>query len=406
MSRSGARDGRPDVVVSGLGIVSPYGAGVKSFWSGLAAGACAIKPITVIDTEGFRSRIAAEIPAEVMSALGSSRRRSRADRIALAAAREALADAGLEGAATEAALLIGAVGGGMLEGEDWYWEVARGRPSPRMRALRSILPFSHAETLGWRLGLTGPKETVVMACASGAASIALGADLVRAGVTPTALVGGVDALTHICFMGFNALKLLDPTPCRPFDRDRRGMSIGEAAAFLVIEDAEHCRARGGRGYARLAGYGMTTDAHHVTAPHPEGEGMIHAMRQALEDAGLAAADVGYVNAHGTGTPQNDRAEALALRRVFGEGGALVSSTKSLVGHTMAAAGSVEAVATILALQHGLLPPTANLEQVDPEVPFDCLPGVARPAEIAAALSNSFGFGGQNVSLIFQRLARD
>jgi 3-oxoacyl-[acyl-carrier-protein] synthase II len=293
----------------------------------------------------------------------------------------------------------------MLEGEDWYWEVARGRPSPRMRALRSILPFSHAETLGWRLGLTGPKETVVMACASGAASIALGADLVRAGVTPTALVGGVDALTHICFMGFNALKLLDPTPCRPFDRDRRGMSIGEAAAFLVIEDAEHCRARGGRAYARLAGYGMTTDAHHVTAPHPEGEGMIHAMRQALEDAGLAAAAIGYVNAHGTGTPQNDRAEALALRRVFGEGGVLVSSTKSLVGHTMAAAGSVEAVATILALQHGLLPPTANLEQVDPEVPFDCLPGVARPAEIAAALSNSFGFGGQNVSLIFQRPAQ-
>jgi 3-oxoacyl-[acyl-carrier-protein] synthase II len=402
MSRSAARDGRPDVVVSGLGVVSPYGVGVKSFWSGLAAGACAIKPITVIETEGFRSRIAAEIPADVMGSLGPSRRRSRADRIALAAAREALADAGLEGAARRAAaLLIGAVGGGMLEGEDWYWELARGRPS-NMRALRSILPFSHAETLGWRLGLTGPKETVVMACASGAASIALGADLIRAGVVSTALVGGVDALTHICFMGFNALKLLDPAPCRPFDLERRGMSIGEAAAFLVIEDADHCRARGGRAHARLAGYGMTTDAYHVTAPHPEGEGMIHAMRQALEDAGLAASDVGYVNAHGTGTPQNDRAEALALRRVFGEGGVLISSTKSLVGHTMAAAGSVEAAATILALQHGLLPPTANLEQVDPEVPFDCLPGVARPAEVAAALSNSFGFGGQNVSLIFEK----
>jgi 3-oxoacyl-[acyl-carrier-protein] synthase II len=221
-------------------------------------------------------------------------------------------------------------------------------------------------------------------------------------VTPTALVGGVDALTHICFMGFNALKLLDPTPCRPFDRDRRGMSIGEAAAFLVIEDAEHCRARGGRVHARLVGYGMTTDAHHVTAPHPEGEGMIHAMQQALDAAGLAAGEVGYVNAHGTGTPQNDRAEALALRHVFGEGGVLVSSTKSLVGHTMAAAGSVEAAATILALQHGLLPPTASLEQVDPEVPFDCLPVVARPAEVSAALSNSFGFGGQNVSLIFQK----
>ena len=394
-----------EIVVSGLGVVSPYGAGVKSFWTGLAAGTCAIKPITVIDTEGFRSRIAAEIPADVMPALGVSRRRSRADRLALAAAREALADAGLEGPARrEAALLIGAVGGGMLEGEDWYWGEARGVPSGRMSALRSILPLSHAETLGGRLGLTGPKETVVMACASGAASIALGADLVRAGVTPTALVGGVDALTHICFMGFNALKLLDPTPCRPFDRDRRGMSIGEAAAFLVIEDALHCRARGGRVHARLTGYGMTTDAHHVTAPHPEGEGMIHAMRQALADAGLDAARVGYVNAHGTGTPQNDRAEALALRRVFGEGGVLVSSTKSLVGHTMAAAGSVEAAATILALQHGLLPPTASLEHVDPEVPFDCLPVTARPADVAAALSNSFGFGGQNVSLVFEKAA--
>ncbi|HYB69378.1 MAG TPA: beta-ketoacyl-[acyl-carrier-protein] synthase family protein [Candidatus Bathyarchaeia archaeon] len=402
MSRPGG-GGRPDVVVSGLGVVSPYGAGTKSFWTGLAAGTCAIKPITLIETEGFRSRIAAEIPAEAMASLGYSRRRSRADRIALAAAREALADAGVPAErAREAGLIVGAVGGGMLEGEEWYLGETRGRPVRSIRALRSILPFSHAETLGWRLGLVGPKETVVMACASGGASIALGADMIRQGVVEAAVVGGVDALTRICFMGFNALKLLDPTPCRPFDRDRRGMSIGEAAAFLVLEEAERCRARGGRAHALLAGYGMTTDAHHVTAPHPEGEGMIRAMRMALDDGGLEPRAIGYVNAHGTGTPQNDRAEALALRQVFGEGGVLVSSTKSLVGHTMAAAGSVEAAATILALQHGLLPPTANLERVDSEVPFDCLPGTARPAEITAALSNSFGFGGQNVSLVFTR----
>lgn len=403
MNRPASRDRRRGVVVSGLGVVSPYGAGAKSLWAGLAAGACTIKPVTLIDTEGFRSRIAAEVPADVLRALGPSRRRSRADRMALAAAGEALADAGLHGRErSRAALIVGAVGGGMLEGEEWYWEETRSRrPSPRMQALRSILPFSHAETLGWKLGLSGPKETVVMACASGAAPIALGADLIRAGVTPAALVGGVDALTRICFMGFNALKLLDPEPCRPFDRDRRGMSIGEAAAFLVLEDPDHCRARGGRAYARLTGSGMTTDAYHVTAPQPEGEGMIQAMRLALEDAGLAPGDVGYVNAHGTGTPQNDRTEALALRRVFGDGAVLVSSTKSLVGHTMAAAGSVEAVATILALQHGLIPPTANLERVDPEIPFDCVPVTARPAAVAAALSNSFGFGGQNVSLIFE-----
>src|SRR5262249_24588057 len=223
----------------------PYGAGAKTFWAGLARGDCAIRPLTVIDTEGFRSRIGAEVPAEVLPALGVSRRRSRADRIALAAAREALAEADLTPADRAGmGLFVGAVGGGMLEGEEWYCEEFRtGRPSPRFRALRSILPVSHAELLAWRLRLGGPRETVVMACASGAASIALAADMICAGVTPRVLAGGAGAITRICFMGFYALKLLDPEPCRPFDRSRRGMSIGEAAAFLVLEDAGHGRAR-------------------------------------------------------------------------------------------------------------------------------------------------------------------
>ncbi|MBI2197306.1 MAG: beta-ketoacyl-[acyl-carrier-protein] synthase family protein [Candidatus Rokubacteria bacterium] len=392
------------IVVSGLGVVSPYGAGVKTFWGGLAAGTCAIRPITLIETDGFRSRIAAEVPADTVAGLGVSARRTRADRLGLAAAREALAGAVLSARdRAEMALVVGAVGGGMFEGEEWYWEETRsGRPSPRITALRSILPCTHAETLGFRLGLGGPKETVVMACASGAAAIALGADLIREGAASCALVGGVDALTRICFMGFNALRLLDPEPCRPFDRDRKGMSIGEAAAFLVLEDAERCRARGARHHGELLGAAVTTDAHHVTAPHPEGEGMVRAMTQALHNARVAPDDIGYVNAHGTGTLQNDRTEALALARVFGAGRVLMSSTKSLVGHTMAAAGSLEAVATLLTLQHGLVPPTAHLEHVDPEIPFDCVPRVAREAPLERALSNSFGFGGQNVSLIFGR----
>jgi 3-oxoacyl-[acyl-carrier-protein] synthase II len=392
------------IVVSGLGVVSPYGAGTKIFWEGIAAGACTIRPITLIETEGFRCRIAAEVPAHVVTGLDASRRRSRADRMALAAAQEAVADAHLTAEdRAVAALLVAAVGGGMLEGEAWYSEETRtGRRSPRMRALRSILPASHAETIGHRLSLGGPKETVIMACASGAASIALGADLIRAGVVPLAVVGGVDALTRICFMGFNALKLLDPEPCRPFDRDRRGMSLGEAAAFLVLEEAERCRARGGPIYGEFLGAGMTTDAHHVTSPHPEGEGMLRAMRLALDAAEVPAGAIGYVNAHGTGTSQNDRVEALALGRVFGEGSVLVSSTKSMVGHTMAAAGTIEAIATLLTLQHGLVPPTANLRQLDPDVPFDCVPGVARPSPVEVALSNSFGFGGQNVSLVFRK----
>jgi len=392
------------IVVSGLGVVSPYGAGVKTFWTGLAAGRCAIRPITLVETAGFRARIAAEVPAEAVVGLGVSARRARADRLALAAAREALADADLSaGDRAETALVIGAVGGGMLEGEEWYWEETRtGRPSPRIKALRSILPSTHAETLGFRLGLGGPRETVVMACASGAAALALGADLVRAGAAPYALVGGVDALTRICFMGFNALRLLDPEPCRPFDRDREGMSIGEAAAFLVLEEAGRCRARGARRHGELLGAAVTTDAHHVTSPHPEGEGMLRAMTLALGAAKVAPDEIGYVNAHGTGTLQNDRTEALALGRVFGAGRILVSSNKSLVGHTMAAAGSLEAVATLLALQHGLVPPTAHLEHPDPDIPFDCVPGVAREAPIELALSNSFGFGGQNVSLVLGR----
>jgi 3-oxoacyl-[acyl-carrier-protein] synthase II len=386
------------VVVTGLGAVSPFGAGVKALWQGLSAGVCAIRPITLIETEGFRSRIAAEVPETVAGSL----RRGRADRLALAAAREAIEDAGLGAAeCRDAALIVGAVGGGMLEVEAWYWARWRGEhasPAP----VRATLPTSHADVLAWRLGLEGPRETIVAACSSGAASIAAAAELIADGVVTRALAGGTDALTRICFMGFNALKLLDPEPCRPFDRERRGMSLGEGAAFLVLEDAESARARGATRYAELAGHAMTTDAFHVTSPHPAGDGMIRAMRAALASADAAPGDVAYVNAHGTGTAQNDRIEAQALRAVFGEGRVLVSSTKSMIGHTMAAAGSLEALATVLAQTHDLVPPTVHLASLDPDVPFDCVPGAAREASLPAAISNSFGFGGQNVTLLFRR----
>jgi 3-oxoacyl-[acyl-carrier-protein] synthase II len=386
------------VVVTGLGAVSPFGAGVKTFWQGISGGVCMIRPITLIETEGFRARIAAEVP----EAIGGSVRRSRADRLALAAAREALDDAGLGRAERRgAALVVGAVGGGMLEVEAWYWAHHRGDVE-NPAAVRATLPASHADVLAWRLGLEGPRETVVAACSSGAASLAMAAELIADGVVTTALAGGCDALTRVCFMGFNALKLLDPEPCRPFDRDRRGMSLGEGAGFIVLEDRETARARGATVYAELAGHGMTTDAFHVTAPHPAGDGMVRAMCAALATARAEPADVGYVNAHGTGTAQNDRIEAQALCTVFGEGRVLVSSTKSMIGHTMAAAGSLEALATVLALTHEVVPPTAHLSTPDPGVPFDCVPGVAREAALSTALSNSFGFGGQNVTLLFRR----
>jgi 3-oxoacyl-[acyl-carrier-protein] synthase II len=386
------------VVVTGLGAVSPFGAGVKAYWSGLSAGTCAIRPVTLIETEGFRCRIAAEVP----DALPVSPRLSRGDRLAQTAAREALDDAGLAPAERRhAALVVGAVGGGMLEAEAWYWR--RGPLDAAGRhALRSVLPYSHADSIGSRLGLYGPRETVVTACSSGAAALALASDLVADGVVDVALAGGADALTRVCFMGFNALRLLDPAPCRPFDRDRRGMSIGEGAGFVVLERADRARARGARVYAELSGYGMTSDAFHVTGPHPEGEGMARAMRQALVQGRVEPRDVGYVNAHGTATPQNDRTEACALRAVFGEGNLLLSATKSMIGHTMAAAGALEAVATILTLVHEVVPPTANHGTPDPDVAFDCVPTTAREAVVEYAISNSFGFGGQNLTLLFRR----
>ena len=387
------------VVVTGLGAVSPHGIGVKAFWSGLAGGTCAIRELSVIETDGFRCRIGGEVPEVV----AGSARRTRADRFAAAAAEEALNDAGLAAdEREEAALIVGAVGGGMLEAEEWYWAASRGRNTRVVPAVRSVLPCAHADTLAARLRVRGPRHTVVTACSSGAVAVAEAAALIADGVVDVALAGGVDSITRICFMGFNALKLLDPAACRPFDRDRRGMSIGEGAGFLVLEDAVAARARGVRAYAELAGYGMTTDAYHITAPEPEGDGMVRAIRAALRAARQSPAGVQYVNAHGTGTPQNDRVEARALERVFGEGALLVSSTKSMIGHTMAAAGSLEAIATLLALGHGVVPPTANLKEPDPDVHFDCVPRAAREAPLDCAISNSFGFGGQNVTLLFRR----
>jgi 3-oxoacyl-[acyl-carrier-protein] synthase II len=387
------------VVVTGLGAATPFGGGVKAYWSGLASGACVIRELSLFDTDGFRCRLAAEVPPP----LQGSARRTRADRLAITAAGEALGDAGLRASdLADVALVVGAVGGGMLEAEAWYWRAARGAATPSLPAVRAVLPAAHAETLAARFRLGGPRHTVVTACSSGAVALAEAAELIADGVVDVALAGGVDAITRICFMGFNALKLLDPTPCRPFDRERRGMSIGEGAGFVVLESESRARARRAPIYASLAGHGMTTDAFHVTAPEPQGDGMVRAMQSALARAGVAPGDVGYANAHGTGTPQNDRIEALALARVFGEGRLLVSSSKSMIGHTMAAAGSLEAIATVLALTHGLVPPTANLDTPDPDVAFDCVPHAPRSAALECAISNSFGFGGLNVTLLFRR----
>ena len=393
------------VVVTGLGVVSPYGRGAQVYWQGLSRPQCAIRALSLFPTEGFRSRIGAEVCPE---SLGACRRssRSRANRFIVTAAEEAVHNAALRPEELRnAAVSIGGAGGGMLEAEAWYWSHYGKQENRRLRGgLRTMLPTAQTEAVASRFHIGGPRETPILACSSSAAAITTIADLIETGVVDVGLAGGVDTLTRLCFMGFNALKLLDPQPCRPFAHDRRGMSIGEGAAVLVLEARQRAVARGAPVRAGIAGCGIASDAFHPTAPPADAEGAVRAMREALDRAGLSPHDVGYINAHGTGTVQNDRAEATAMAQVFGAGQVLVSSTKSLIGHTMGAAGAMEAVATVLALQEGVLPPTANLAEPDPAIPFDCIPNVPRQRVCDYAMSNSFGFGGQNVSLVFARAA--
>ena len=395
---TGCNDRR--VVVTGLGVVSPYGRDCQAYWQGLSQGRCMLGPLSLFPTEGFRSDIGGEVNVTITRTLGKAHR-SRATRFLVAAAEEAVCHAGLGAAElATAAISIGGAGGGMLEAEAWYWAHYHQHPQRRQRvALRSMTPAGQTDALACRLHIGGPRESPILACSSSAAAIATVADLIETGVVEVGLAGGVDTLTRLCFMGFNALKLLDTQACRPFARDRRGMSLGEGAAVLVLESWRHAAARGAPIRACVAGCGISSDAFHPTAPPTDAEGAVRAMREALARAHLLPAAITYVNAHGTGTVQNDRAEAVALETVFGAGKVLVSATKSLIGHTMGAAGAMEAAATILALETGLLPPTANLWEPDPTILFDCIPHVARPCSLECAMSNSFGFGGQNVSLI-------
>jgi 3-oxoacyl-[acyl-carrier-protein] synthase II len=385
-----------------MGVISPYGQGCGAYWEGLSTGRCALGPLTLFPTDGFPSNVGGQVDAGTVRSLGSAVR-SRANRFVIAAAEEAIRHAGLSPETLrDAAVSIGGAGGGMLEAEAWYHHYYHGKENPRWRgALRTMLPASQTEALAARFHIEGPRETPILACSSSAAAIATVADLIASGGVDVGLAGGVDSLTRICFMGFNALKLLDKRPCRPFSQDRQGMSISEGAAVLVLESYAHAAARGVRIRACVAGSGISSDAFHPIAPPADAEGAVRAMQEALTRADLTPRDIGYVNAHGTGTIQNDRSEAVALKHVFGAGNVLVSSTKSLIGHTMGAAGAMEAVATLLALEAGVLPPTANLDVPDPEVPFDCIAHTPRSNALACAMSNSFGFGGQNVSLIFR-----
>ncbi|HEY2389259.1 MAG TPA: beta-ketoacyl-[acyl-carrier-protein] synthase family protein [Candidatus Binatia bacterium] len=399
----------PQVVVTGLGTVNALAGSVHEFATALRAGTCAIGPVTVFDTTGYRSRIAAEVPhelAEAPSGPGAALRRrlSRSDVFALRAAAEALADAGLPGdvAPERIGLALGGTTGGMLRGEASLRARIQGTRDRYPSAAVVGAPISaSADVLADAFDVAGPRLSLSTACSSSANALGAALDWIALGRADVVVAGGTESLCRMTFAGFNALHALSLEPCRPFDRGRSGLSLGEGAAILVVESAEHAARRGARAHAELLAYGNSADAHHLTAPHPEGTGAILAMRRALERAGLEPDAIDYINAHGTGTPLNDAVEAAAIAAVFGDAAPhlAVSSTKGAVGHTLGAAGAIEALATILALRDGFLPPTVNLDDPDPACLLDLVPRTSRPAALRYALSNSYGFGGNNTSVV-------
>ena len=402
------------VVVTGLGAVSPHGIGVEPLWSGLRAGEAPIRPIDLFDPERHRTRLAGQVDRELSLQLGreaaNERRLTRSDRFALAAAREAVEQAQLTPELLEeAGVFFGSSTGGMFEGERVYFGVT-GKSTDPERHLRFLQLGGQpvcgpADALARTFTTRGPVETIATACAAASMAIESALDSLRAGEVELALVGGSDGLCELTYGGFNSLRAVSPERTRPFRHEREGLSMGEGAGVLVLETEAHARARGARILAEVAGAGSSCDAHHMTAPHPEGAGARLAIERALADAGLAPAAIDFVNAHGTGTPHNDSAEWRALLAVFGERARELplTSTKGSVGHLLGACGALEAVVTVLCLNASEVHPTPGHGEIDPDCPVDLVTEVPRALETCrAALSINLAFGGANAALVIRR----
>ncbi len=405
------------VVVTGRGTVNAIAGNVSEFTAALKAGTCGIGPVTLFDTGGYRTHTGAQVrdfdPRRHIPAGYNLKRMSRSDCMALAATLEALNDAGLlpMPATMRAAtgVVIGGGAGGMLECEPLFASYLKnGADRLPLAAFAAFSCASSADHIASHLKLTGPKTTFMTACSSGATAIGYARDLIRMGAAEMVVCGGTEPLCRITYAAFNALQAVDPEYCKPFDRNRGGLSLGEGAGVLVLESLDHARRRGATVYAEVLGCGISCDAHHMTAPAPDAAGAVNAMAAALADAGRTAEEVDYINAHGTATPANDRMETRAIQHLFGSRAPSVpvSSTKSMIGHTLGAAGAIEAVACMLAIEHQFLPPTIHHTASDEECILDVVPGQSRQATVDTVISNSFAFGGNNTVLVFGRFKAD
>jgi 3-oxoacyl-[acyl-carrier-protein] synthase II len=395
------------VAVTGLGVFCSTGKNVKEFLQSLKEGRTGIGPITLFDTSKYPSKIGAEIrdyrPEEFFGKK-ELKRLSRTDQFALVAAVEAAKASGIHSYLSEdVGVCLGAGAGGMFEAETYHREILlKGKTRPSL-----LLPFIPSFTTGrvaGRFGFSGPKATITTACSSSATSIGYGADLIRNGKAKAILCGGSDALSELTFGGFNSLKAMDLSHCKPFDRKRAGMSLGEGAAILILEDLEEAVKRKAKIYAEFLGYGIGGEAYHITAPEPTGIAESRIMREAMEEGDIDPLEVDYINAHGTGTPLNDKVETLAIKKAFGERAYSipVSSIKSMVGHCLGSAGGIEAVASILSIVDQFIPPTLNHHEGDEDCDLDYVPGRFREIEVRVVLSNSFAFGGNCTTVAFGR----
>jgi 3-oxoacyl-[acyl-carrier-protein] synthase II len=397
------------IAVTGLGLVTPIGAGRAEVWEGLLAGRSGFAPVESFDTHAFSVHLGAEVrgfdPLPWVRRLDPAAL-GRASLLAIAAARQALEDAGLDPDAVapeRAGIVMGTTSGEPREVERFDDRFLAGELDRVGPEFISLYPCHMIAThVARELGFAGPNTMIPTACAAGNYAIAHAVDVLRAGRADVMLAGGADAFSRITYTGFARLGAIAPERCQPFDKNRKGMIPGEGAALLVLEPLERARSRGARVYAELAGYGLSCDAHHMTAAHPEGDGAARAMERALADAGAAPEEVSYISAHGTGTPTNDRLETLAVKRVFGAAARRtpMSSIKSMIGHTMGAASAIEAAVCALAVAEDRIPPTMNLDE--PEEDLDFVPNAARDHRVLLAMNNAYAFGGNNASVILRK----
>jgi 3-oxoacyl-[acyl-carrier-protein] synthase II len=405
------------VVVTGIGAVTPLGNDAETTWNNIVEGVSGIGPVTRLNADDFPAKVAAEVKefnVENFIDKKDARKMDRFTHYAVAASLMAVKDSALEITdenAPRVGVWIGSGIGGMETFEQQH-ETFMNRGYRRVSPffVPMMIPDMATGQVSITLGARGFNSCTVTACATGTNSIGDAFKVIQRGDADVMVTGGAEApITKMSFAGFCANTALstnqDPQKAsRPFDQNRDGFVMGEGAGIVILEELEHALARGAKIYAEIVGYGATGDAYHITAPAPEGEGGARAMKMALDDAGLAPEEVGYINAHGTSTEYNDKYETMAIKTVFGEQAykLAVSSTKSMTGHLLGAAGGIEAIFTVLALKEGILPPTINLENPDPECDLDYVPNEARKQQVNAAISNSLGFGGHNATIAFRK----